>query len=217
LEIKAKSAVTCTIAAGAAGTIKTFTTGNTNIRNADGTNVGTPNDTSLVFTGGVATREVTEDYFNTTSKPNTILGDYWVNYGSGLVTVCKATTGTSETAAYTIVLTENSIEDIDVTVTTAGTATITTPTTFNAASKAITSTATLILASNANRKSIVITNEGANAVRIGGSGVTYNGTVGTDGIFLPVGAAITIENTGALYAICATALTATLSYFESNT
>lgn len=208
LEVKTNTSVAITIPAGAIGAIVSFSLGKTNIRNAKGNAIGSTTDTSLSFATGVCTTEVTEDRFGKFA----VAGDYFVDYYTGLVTVKKATTGESESATFKTVLTEVSLETSDVTIN----ATFTTPSTFTAQQVSVTSTATLVLALSTTRKFVTILNEGANAVRIGGSGVTYNGTVGTDGLLLTAGSAVTIENTGALYAICASGLTATLSYFNSS-
>lgn len=206
LEVKTNTSVAITVPAGAIGATVSFSLGKTNIRNAKGNSIGSTSDTSLSFGVGVCTTEVTEDRFSKFAAA----GDYWVDYYTGLVTVNKATTGTAETATFKTVLTEVSVETIDVTTSVA------TPTTFTSRSIAITSTATAVLAVDSTRKAVTILNEGSNAVRIGPAGVTYNGTVTTDGVLLTAGSAITLENTGALYAICASGLTATLSYFNST-
>lgn len=79
----------------------------------------------------------------------------------------------------------------------------------------VTSTATVIKVPNSSRTSIILYNEGANPCRIGfDSTVTSGGA--NDGILLPVGGSLSLGNIGLIYAICAAAQTATVSYIENR-
>jgi len=98
---------TITLSAGAAGTTGTTKFTNAPIMNANGTEVGKKGDTSLSWTTGTVL--TTEVAWNTADKSATeqlaILttnGDYSIDYETGILLYKKKTTGTTDTATYTV-------------------------------------------------------------------------------------------------------------------
>lgn len=209
LEFKTVAPAAFVVPAGAAGTQVEISLPHTNIRSLTGNTLGTKDDTSLVIVGTAFLREVSEYNYHLFA----INGDYYVDYSAGMIFLKKADASVACTIGFIFAIAEGSLETSAVTIN----ASIDKATTGDVGKVAVTSAATLIKASNVNRTVLTVVNEGANPVRIGfDATVTYNGTAATDGILLQVNQGTEINNTSAVYAICAAALTATLSFSEET-
>ena len=97
-KIKDISAEAVTIAAGAAGTVKTFQLNYSPILDSTKEYIGGYGDTSVVFATGVFDVEVESG----TADDDLANGEYWIDYITGHGKGKKKTTGTSESVSYSV-------------------------------------------------------------------------------------------------------------------
>ena len=83
--------------------------------------------------------------------------------------------------------------------------------TLNHASVDMADTEVLIIAANANRKTLLITNNGSNTVFLGATGLAD-----TDGFPIEVGQSILLYNQEAVYGICSSGETSDIRYLEAQ-
>jgi len=114
VEVKSVSGESVTVPAGAAGSVVVAQLANFPVRNSTGNDIGGFGDTSLALSASTAF--VTEVAFETPDASLTN-GQYWVDYIRGEIRGKKASTSTSATAAYKVVVMNMSIDDTDVTLT----------------------------------------------------------------------------------------------------
>lgn len=105
--------------AGAAGTTGIVTLANTAVYDSTAGKLGSVGDTSFAWvTGTVLTTEVAYDQYLTDTAQLAAManGEYAIDYDTGIIRYCKATTGTSDTCNYTIKAQRNDVnlEGVDV-------------------------------------------------------------------------------------------------------
>ena len=198
-----KSAETLSVPAGAEGAVVQADLEYTLVRNENGNGIGAKGDTSLSFSSSsIFITEKTKDDFLNGPEIN---GDYWVDYGAGVVTVRKAGSGTSETCSYYYGSSSDSGGSSTPPEELADTG--------STGLVSVTDTAIVVSSADTTRRSLAIYNEGPSDCRIGyANTVTYDGSTDTDGILLKVNGAAEIENTSAVYAVCSSGETTTLSF-----
>lgn len=179
LSIKAVSFTqTVTIPAGIAGAFVDAYLTYHPVSDANGADIGCVGNTSLSLTSTTLVTEVTEN----TPDAKMSAGQYWINYLTGHIHICKGDTGTSATITYKIFAQTDKGD---------GSA----PT---APEVSVTNSATALLAANVARIGVLIVN-GSAAITLGPSNVT----AGTTQTLAPNQAIILDNFTGPLYAITA--------------
>lgn len=179
LSIKAVSFTqTVTIPAGIAGAFVDAYLTYHPVSDANGSDIGCVGNTSLSLSSTTLVTEVAEN----TPDAKMSSGQYWVNYLTGHIHICKGDTGTSATITYKIFAQIGTGDG--------GVAT--------APETSVTNSATLLLNADASRHGVAIIN-GSTPITLGPSGITA-GTTPT----LAAGQAIVMDNfTGPLYGITA--------------
>lgn len=167
-----------TIPAGVTGSFVDAYLSSHPVSDANGADIGAVGNTSLSLSSSTLVAEVTEN----TPDAKMSAGQYWVNYLTGHIHICKGDAGTSATITYKVFAQIGKG---------AGGA----PT---APEISVTSAATLLLSANAARNGVLIIN-GATAITLGPSGIT----AGTTPTLAPNQAFVLDNFTGPLYGITA--------------